>query len=68
MQPKLELLTPDLVSRILDEAFQLMMKPGIKVQDAAARDLLLSNGAMVDGEIVHIPEKVVRNARDLLPV
>lgn len=31
MQPKIELLTQELIDRILDEAFQLMMKPGIQV-------------------------------------
>jgi hypothetical protein len=31
MQPKLELLTPDLIARILDEVFQLMQRSGIKV-------------------------------------
>lgn len=67
MQPKLELLTPDLISRILDEAFQLMMKPGIKVQDAAARDLLASAGSTLDGDIVRIPEKVVRKALESVP-
>ena len=45
MQPKLELLTPDLIARILDEAFQLMQHPGIKVQSATARDLLVAAGA-----------------------
>ena len=34
MQPKIEFLTYDLIARILDEAFQLMQKPGIKVQSA----------------------------------
>jgi trimethylamine--corrinoid protein Co-methyltransferase len=67
MQPKLELLTPDLISRILDEAFQLMLKPGIKVQHTEARDLLASAGSSVDGEIVHIPEKVVRRALESVP-
>jgi trimethylamine---corrinoid protein Co-methyltransferase len=67
MQPKLELLTSDLISRILDEAFQLMMKPGIKVQDAVARDLLAAAGSTVDGEIIHIPEKVVRQALTTVP-
>jgi trimethylamine--corrinoid protein Co-methyltransferase len=67
MQPKLELLTPELISRILDEAFQLMLKPGIKVQDAAARDLLASAGSAMDGEIVRIPEKVVRKALETVP-
>jgi trimethylamine--corrinoid protein Co-methyltransferase len=67
MQPKLEFLTPDLISRILDEAFQLMMKPGIKVQDAAARDLFAAAGATVDGDIVRIPEAVVRKALATVP-
>ncbi len=31
MQPKLELLSGELTSRILDEAYQLMMNPGVKV-------------------------------------
>ena len=67
MQPKLELLTPELVSRILDEAFQLMLKPGIKVQSQAARDLLAAAGAKADSEIVRIPEKVVRQALETVP-
>jgi trimethylamine--corrinoid protein Co-methyltransferase len=67
MQPKLELLSLDLITRILDEAFQLMMKPGIKVQDAEARNLLAAAGSVVDGEIVHIPEKVVRHALETVP-
>ena len=39
MQPKLSLLTDDLIQRILEEAFQLLLKPGIKVQNAEAREL-----------------------------
>lgn len=67
MQPKLELLSPDLITRILDEAYQLMLKPGIKVQDAEARDLLASGGAKVDGEIVHIQEKLIHKALETVP-
>jgi trimethylamine--corrinoid protein Co-methyltransferase len=66
-QPKLELLTYDLIARILDEAFQLMQKPGIKVQNPAARDLLISAGASAEGDIVKIPEKIVRKALDTVP-
>ncbi len=40
MQPKLSLLTDDLIQRILEEAFQLLLKPGIKVQNPEARELL----------------------------
>jgi len=69
MQPKIELLTEDLISRILDEAFQLMMKPGIKVQYAEARELLGSAGCEVDeaNEVVRIPESVARKALETVP-
>ena len=40
MQPKIELLSEDLVQRILDEAFELMLDPGIKVLSQPARHLL----------------------------
>ena len=67
MQPKLELLSYDLIARVLDEAFQLMQKPGIKVQSARARELLFAAGAIADGDILHIPEKIVRNALETVP-
>ncbi len=67
MQPKLELLSLDLISRILDEAFRLLMQPGVKVQDTEARDLLAAAGARVDGEIVHLPETVIRRALETVP-
>jgi len=64
-QPALRLLGTDLVDRILDEAFQLLMDPGIKIQNAEARALLQDRGpSLVLGvEINNIPERVVRLAR-----
>ncbi len=69
MQPRIELLSQDLIDRILDEAFQLMMKPGIKVQYAEARELLASAGCEVDVEnqVVRIPESVARKALETVP-
>lgn len=69
MRPKLELLPPDLIARVFDEAFQLMRKPGIKVQSAEARQLLASAGADVDeaAQVVRIPEKAVRAALETVP-
>ncbi len=69
MRPKLELLTPDMIARILDEAFQLMLEPGIKVQSAEARQLLASAGADVNEatEVVRIPEGLVRAALQTVP-
>jgi trimethylamine--corrinoid protein Co-methyltransferase len=67
MQPKIELLQPDLVNRILDEAFQLMVKPGIKVQSSTAREYLIAAGATAIGDVVKIPEGIVRKALDTTP-
>jgi trimethylamine--corrinoid protein Co-methyltransferase len=69
MKPKLTLLSPDLVSRILDEAMQLLMRPGVKVQNAAARALLAEAGGQAEPEreVVHIPEEVVRRALETVP-
>lgn len=69
MKPKLELLSTDLTSHILDEAFALMRDPGIKVQSEEARILLAEGGAQVDaaGEIVKIPESLVHQALDSVP-
>lgn len=67
MQPKLELLPKDVLERVLDEAFELMLHPGIKVQSLEARQLLAVAGAGLDGEIVSIPEKVVRRALETVP-
>ena len=49
MQPKLELLSVELTSRILDEAYQLMMNPGIKVLSIPARIMLAETGAQIEG-------------------
>jgi len=66
--PSLNFLQPDLIARILDEAFQLMQHPGIKIQSSAARQLLVSAGAICRREIlVNIPEGIVRKALDTFP-
>jgi trimethylamine---corrinoid protein Co-methyltransferase len=67
IQPRIELLTYDLIARILDEAFQLMQKPGLKVQSVEAIKLLCQAGATAEGEVVKIPEKIVRKALDTVP-
>jgi trimethylamine--corrinoid protein Co-methyltransferase len=69
MQPKLELLSKELSGRILDEAFELLMNPGIKVQSPQARKLLAEAGADVDEttQVVRIPEFLVRKALETTP-
>jgi trimethylamine--corrinoid protein Co-methyltransferase len=69
MQPKLTLLSEDLIPRILEEAYQLLLKPGVKVQNAEARRLLAEAGAHVDEEtyVVRIPEQIVKSALGTVP-
>jgi len=69
MQPKVELLPNELVQRIFDEAYLLLMNPGIKVQSPEARLLLSEAGAQVDSanEIARIPRQVVEKALESVP-
>jgi trimethylamine--corrinoid protein Co-methyltransferase len=69
MQPKVELLTDELVQRILDEAYQLLTIPGVKVQSAEARTLLAEAGAQVDqtSEVASIPRQVVEKCLASVP-
>jgi len=69
MQPKLTLLTDELILRIIDEAYQLLLKPGVKVQNAEARELLADAGAQVDEEtfVVRIPEQIAKAALSTVP-
>jgi len=69
MQPSISLLTDDLVKQILDEAFQLLIKPGIKVHSPFAMQLLEEAGANVDrdAEVVHIPEYIIYQALETVP-
>ncbi len=69
MQPKINLLSDEFVQQVLEEAFELMIKPGIKVQSAEARQLLAEAGAKVDetNEVVYIPEAVARRHLQTAP-
>jgi trimethylamine--corrinoid protein Co-methyltransferase len=69
MRPIFKILPAELINRILDEAFQLMVSPGIKVQSIEARSLLAEAGAKIDEiqETAHIPEKVAHLALETVP-
>jgi trimethylamine--corrinoid protein Co-methyltransferase len=59
MRPKIHLLSPDLIGRILGEAFELLMNPGVRVGSAVV-ELLQSAGVEVKDGVARIPERVVR--------
>jgi len=66
MRPKLELLDTPLIERILDEAFQLIEDPGVRVAPYV-EDLLRAAGITVKDRVAHIPEVLARRLLDLAP-
>ena len=66
MRPKIELLERELTERILDEAFQLIENPGVRVAPYVF-DLLSSAGVQVENGIAYIPEKTARKALESVP-
>jgi trimethylamine---corrinoid protein Co-methyltransferase len=66
MRPKLELLDKPLIERILDEAFQLIEDPGVRVAPYV-EDLLRAAGITVKDGVAHIPEVLARRLLDLVP-
>lgn len=69
MRPKLSLLSPDLIQRIIDEGMQLLMDPGVRVHNEEALRLLEEAGAAVDRttQVARIPESIVRQALATAP-
>jgi len=67
MRPTVELLDRALVERILGEAFELLLEPGVRVQSSAAAALLEEGGATVRDGVARIPEQVVRRALETVP-
>jgi len=67
MRPRLEVLDPKLVERILGEAFRLLMEPGVRVRDAEVAESLASSGARIAEGVAHIPEAVARKALATTP-
>ena len=69
MQPKLNLLSDELVKQIIEEGFSLLMNPGIQIKNDEGLNLLADAGAEVDMEnkIAKIPEKIARLALETRP-
>src|SRR3990170_708612 len=69
MRPRFQILSLSLLAQILDEAFQLLVDPGVRVHNEAAQVLLAEAGADLDREtqVVRIPERVARQALDSAP-
>lgn len=69
MRPKLTLLDDALLNQIIDEAFGLLLDPGVRVHNEEALTLLAEAGANVDLEtqVAKIPQALVESAIDSAP-
>jgi len=68
-QPKLDLLAPETVARVIDEAFELLWDPGIRVHADQALELLAQGGAEVDfeGRLTRIPRGLAERCLATVP-
>jgi trimethylamine--corrinoid protein Co-methyltransferase len=67
VRPRLEILDRALVDRIVAEALDLLLIPGVRVHARIAQELLAARGAPVADGIARIPERLVREALASVP-
>jgi trimethylamine---corrinoid protein Co-methyltransferase len=66
MRPRIQLLSAELIERILGEAFQLLSDPGVRVAEAAV-ELLQSAGVQMRDGVARLPEALVRQCVASVP-
>jgi trimethylamine:corrinoid methyltransferase-like protein len=67
MKPRLQLLDKATISRILQEALQLLQIHGAKVRAPEVIEALASVGVPVSDGVARIPEKAVERALESVP-
>jgi len=69
IRPTLRFLSAQTVSRVIEEAIELLRDPGVRVHSERALGLLGDHGAQVDAEakVAHIPDDLVHRAVDTAP-
>jgi len=69
IRPKLEFLSPETVNRALDEAYELLLDPGVQIHYDEALRLLADGGAEVDvnAQVARIPRSLAEKAVETAP-
>jgi trimethylamine:corrinoid methyltransferase-like protein len=67
MRPTLRLLSPELLARILDEAFELLARLGVRVGSSEVVDLLRARHVEVRDGVAYIHEPLVRDCLSTVP-
>ena len=66
-RPNFRMLSDDQVVELAKAAMEILDKVGVKLLHAGARKMLQSSGAVVDGEIVKVPEFIVSQCLQSAP-
>jgi trimethylamine--corrinoid protein Co-methyltransferase len=69
IRPKLEFLSEELIQKILDEAYEILEKQGVFVENQEALKLLKEAGMKVDEQTqrVHITSRLIKDSLSLTP-
>ena len=69
IRPKIEFLSPETVNRALDEAYELLLDPGVQIHYDEALRLLADGGAEVDvnARVARIPRSLAEKAVETAP-
>ena len=67
MRPGIQLLSGELIGRILREAFELLMNPGVRVGSATVVELLRSAGVAASDGVARVPEALVQRCLASVP-
>ena len=69
MRPRLQFLSRSTIDRVLSEAYDLLLDPGVQVHSERALTLLADHGAAVDAEakVARIPADLARQAVETAP-
>ncbi|RME46820.1 MAG: hypothetical protein D6791_07315 [Chloroflexi bacterium] len=69
IRPRLQFLSRETIERVIDEAYELLIDPGVRVHSDRALHLLAEHGADVDFETkaAHIPRHLAQRAVETAP-
>ncbi len=67
MTPRLELFAADDLPRLLDEAFRVLARIGVRIENPSAAEVLLAGGAVERSGRFFLPETLVRAALATVP-
>lgn len=65
--PQFRVLTENQCQELYTAALECLERIGVQIHTPAARELLIANNAMLDGEIVYIPKELVEQAVESTP-